>query len=72
MNNKVVLLHIASQKEYLFYRITYEALPAAQKREWQYLRDAPPEKLIQINATTPLQANSPQKKSGCNCGGKRI
>jgi hypothetical protein len=65
MNYKVVLLHIATNKEYLFLRHTYEDLKPDEKAEWQYLRDASPEKMVKATQT-PIQNVAPRPKR-CNC-----
>jgi len=67
MDDKIVLLHIATQKTYIFFRKTYLQMDAIALADWQYLRDeiAP----ISTQAkTTPLQTAAPTiAKKGCGC-----
>lgn len=66
MNDKVVLLHIATNKEYLFLQRTYEDLKPAEKTEWQYIGEAAPAEKLYKAAQTPIQNVAPRYKR-CNC-----
>ena len=68
MNDKVVLLHIATQKTYVFLKKTYLQMDAIALADWEYSGGHIAPTDAREPKTTPLQTAAPTiARKGCGC-----